>query len=226
TDQWRFPGHKAKGDLAWPGIDDAGWKVSRIDKPEGAKPLTQFEEAMAMADNEKPSVTGAFDRINFIDSGAAGDIKFPAPVSFPGDKPGNQDSYVIKAEANLVIPRDGVYHLGIHADEHCGICVVDQKWTGLIRDTGYRAHMAFAGGDTIVEGEPDLNGTNAQVVGEIRLAKGTYRIEVVYAETSGPSVMSVFGGPAGYAPRLLSKGGAKIEPDIDGLPLVEPPEKK
>jgi hypothetical protein len=77
-----------------------------------------------------------------------------------------------------------------------------------------------------VEGEPDLNGTNAQVVGEIRLAKGTYRIEVVYAETSGPSVMSVFGGPAGYAPRLLSKGGAKIEPDIDGLPLVEPPEKK
>ena len=76
-------------------------------------------------------------------------------------------------------------------------------------------------GDTLWEEEPDRTGTNAQNVAAITLKKGEYSIEVLYAETNGPSVLSVFGGPAGYPPRLLTKGGAMIEPDIDGLPLVE-----
>ncbi|HWB03563.1 MAG TPA: lectin-like protein [Verrucomicrobiales bacterium] len=222
TDRWRFPGHKAKEDLAWPGIDEAGWKVTRIGKPEGAKPLVMFEEAISMAESGEPTASGVFDSINFIDSGAAGDIKFPSPVSFPGDKPGNQDSYVIKAEAKLVIPRDGTYHIGIHADDHCGMCIVNHKWNRLIRDTGYRARMKY---DTLGEEIPDDLGTNTQIVGEITLTKGVYPIEVVYAEMGGPSVMSVFGGPPGFPPRLLTKNGAKIEPDIDGLPLAAPDKK-
>ena len=53
------------------------------------------------------------------------------------------------------------------------------------------------------------------------MKKGEYPIEILYAETNGPSVLSVFASPAGYPPRLLEKGGAKIQPDVDGLPLVE-----
>ena len=64
-------------------------------------------------------------------------------------------------------------------------------------------------------------GTNAQNVGAVTLKKGEYPVEVLYGETTGPSVLSVFGAPAGYPPRLLEKGGAKLEPDVDGLPLVE-----
>lgn len=220
TDRWRFPGHKAKEDLAWPGVDDKGWKVTRIEQPADAKPFKKFEDAITLADNGKATATGDFDSINFIDSDAAGDVRFPSPVPFPGDQPGNQDNYVIKAEATLVIPRDGIYHIGIHGEDHCGLCIVGEKWSSIIRDTGYNARMVK---DTLGEGETDLNGANAQVVGEISLTKGTYRIEAVRGNFVGPSALSVFGGPAGYAPRLLTKGGAKIEPDINGLPLVEAP---
>jgi hypothetical protein len=216
TDRWRFPGHKAAGDLAWPGIDDAGWTVSRTDQQPGGPPLAKLEDALALADSGKGVVPEKFAAVNFIDSGAAGDIEFPKPVSFPGDKPGNQEKYVVKAAGKLVIPRDGLYHIGIHAEDHCALRIADRKWLRIVRDTGYLAKIE---GDTLYEEDTDFSGTNAQIVGEIALEKGTYEIEALYAEINGTSVLSVFGGPAGFPPRLLTKDGAKIEPDIDGLEL-------
>jgi hypothetical protein len=65
-------------------------------------------------------------------------------------------------------------------------------------------------------------GTGCQIVGEIELKKGSYTMEAFYVNVKGPTTLSVFGAPAGYAPRLLAKDGGKIEPDIDGLPLVMP----
>lgn len=218
TDKWRFPGHKAAGDLAWPGTDPAGWTVTRTDREPTGPKLTNLMTGFALANSGAGKPVEGVDKINYIDSGGAGDIEFPDPVPFPGDKPGSEDGYVIKANANLVIPRDGIYHIGFHADACAAMRIIGQSWKRLVRDTSLTAKLE---GDTFYTEFPNGVATNAQVVGEVELKKGSYPMEVFYTEFEGPSVLSVFASPAGYAPRLLAKDGAKIEPDIDGLPLVE-----
>jgi hypothetical protein len=218
SDKWRFPGHKAGGDLLWPGIDSAGWTVSRTDRPATAPRIKDLMSGLPLTESGTGKTVEGVEKINYIDSDAAGDVEFPDPAEFPGDMPGNQDQFVVKATGNLAIPRDGVYHIGIHAENHCAMRVVGQKWTRFIRDTIYGGTME---GDTIYGAEKIFFGTNVQLLGEIRLAKGTYKMEALYVDVDGPSTFSVFAAPAGFAPRLLAKDGAKTEPDINGLPLVE-----
>lgn len=218
TDQWRFPGHKAAGDLAWPGIDSAGWTVSRTDRPPTEPRIKNLMEGLPLAETGTGKIVEGVEKINYTDSGSAGDIEFPNPAEFPGDQPGGQDQFVVKATGNLVIPRDGVYHIGIHAEDHCALRVAGQKWIRFVRDTGYCGKLEE---DTIYGAAPSFMGTNVQLFGEIKLAKGNYKMEALYVDVEGPSTFSVFAAPAGFAPRLLAKDGAKIEPDIDGLPLIE-----
>ncbi|MEO5915433.1 MAG: lectin-like protein [Luteolibacter sp.] len=218
TDRWRFPGHKAAGDLALPGIDSAGWSVTRTDRPAGGAPVTDLASGLILSSLGEGKPTEGVEKINYIDSNAAGDIKFPNPSDFPGDAQGGQDAYVIRATGNLVIPRDGIYHIGVHAEDHCALRIIGRNWSSIVRNTGYTAAI---NGDTIFAESPDVRATNAQFVGAIELPKGIYQIEALYVETDGTSVFSVFAAPPSYAPRLLAKDGAKIEPDFDGLPLLD-----
>ena len=218
TDAWRVPGHKAAGELAWPGVSDTGWTVSRTLVPDNGKPLRTLRNAFSLVEHTEGFALNDVDRVNFTDSGAEGDVEFPDPAGFPLDAPGDQNNYAIRATATLVIPRDGDYHIGVHSEDHSALCIGGQKWKKLVRGTGYTYRID---GDTLWEEDPDRTGSNAQNIGAITLKKGEYPIEVLYAETSGPSILSVFASPAGYPPRLLTKGGAKIEADMDGLPLVE-----
>ena len=216
TDQWRDPGHKAAGELAWPGVDEKGWTVNRVAHSKESPPGSLLD-AFALAEDGGVE-TKDVPQIHFIDTGGAGDVEFPDPKPFPGDVPGQEDHFVIHATATLVIPSDGLYHIGIHAEDRCAIGIEDQTWKRIIRDTGYLAKIA---GDVIMEDDTDWIGTNAQIVGEIELKKGTYTIQVLYWDHSGTSTLSVFGSPAGFAPRLITKDGAKMEPDVDGLPLLQ-----
>ena len=218
TDQWRLPGHKAAPDVAWPGVTDTGWTVTRSLAPENRDPLRNLRNAFALVESGDGYTDNGVARINYTDTGAEGDIVFPDPLPFPCDARGDQSNFAIRATATLVIPRDGTYHIGIHSEDHSAICIGGQKWTTHLRSTGGTGSMD---GDTLWEEEPDRTGTNAQNAGAITLKKGEYPIEILYAETNGPSVLSVFASPAGYPPRLLEKGGAKIQPDVDGLPLVD-----
>ena len=218
TGAWRLPGHISAGELAWPGVSNAGWTVTQVLAPPRYHPLRNLRTAFTVLENEEGFTEKGVDRINYTDSGATGDVKFPDPVNFPCDAHGDQDNFIIRATATLVIPRDGDYHIGVHSEDHSALCIGGQKWKELIRGTGYTSRLD---GDTLWEEEPERTGTNAQNVAAITLKKGEYPLEVLYAETNGPSILSVFASPAGYPPRLLTKGGAKIEPDIDGLPLVE-----
>jgi hypothetical protein len=216
---WRVPGHKAAGDLAWPGVGSQGWTVIRKNLPVGAKPMEKLMDGMALPE-DAPSVTAeGVEKINYIDSGAASDIEFPNPSDLPGDEPGPQEQFVVMAQAELVIPRDGMYHIGIHSDNRAALRIADQKWLRFVRDTSYKGKIE---GDTMHVEDPDRMGTAGQLFGEIELKKGTYVIEAFYVNTKSPTTLSVFGAPAGYAPRLLAKDGGKIEPDIDGMPLVMP----
>lgn len=217
TDRWRFPGYKAGASLPYPGIDEKGWTVVRTDRPANGKKPTDLTEAMDLSLTGKGSSTKDINVVNFIDSDAPSDIEFPNPANLPGDREGNQDDFVIQATGTLVIPKDGVYHIGIHAAEFVALRIVDQAWTRIVRDTGYGAKLD---GDTIFEGAPDFMGTNTQLLAEIYLKKGSYQIEAIHLSTAAPTTLSIFGGPAGFSPRLLSKNGAKLEPDVDGLPLL------
>ncbi len=219
TDQWRVPGHKATGDLAWPGVTGKGWTVIHKKLPAGAKPMAKMMDGMALPENAPAVTAEGVAKINYLDSGAASDIEFPDPAELPGDEPGPQDQFVVMAQAELEIPRDGTYHIGIHSDSRSALRIADQKWRRLIRDTTYHAKIE---GDTMHSEDPERMSTAGQLFGEIELKKGSYTIEAFYANVKGPTTLSVFGAPAGYAPRLLAKGGSKIEPDFDGLPLVMP----
>jgi hypothetical protein len=219
TDQWRVPGHKAAGDLAWPGVGSKGWAVVRKNLPVGAKPMEKLMDGMALPESAPAVTAEGVEKINYIDSGAASDLEFPNPAELPGDEPGPQDQFVVMAQAELVIPRDGIYHIGIHSDNRCALRIADQMWLRFVRDTTYHGKIE---GDTMHVEDPDRVGTAGQLFGEIELKKGTYTIEAFYVNTKSPTTLSVFGAPAGYAPRLLAKDGGKIEPDIDGMPLVMP----
>ncbi|MEK7950033.1 lectin-like protein [Luteolibacter soli] len=225
TDQWRVPGHKAAGDLAWPGVSSKGWSVIRKNLPAGAKPMEKLMDGMALPESAPTVAVEGVEKINYIDSGSVSDIKFPNPVELPGDEPGGQDQFVVMAQAELVIPRDGIYHIGIHTDDRGALRIADQQWRRFVRDSTYQGAIE---GDTIHSDEAKPIGNGCQLFGEIELKKGTYTMEAFYMNRDGPTTLSVFGAPAGYAPRLLAKDGAKVEPDIDGLPLVMPvaePEK-
>ncbi len=218
TDQWRFPGHKATGDLAWPGVDAAGWKVTRTDRSAETPAMQNLMDGLALAATGTGKTEEGVAKINYARPDSAGDIEFPDPADFPGARLGVQPQFVVKATGNLVIPRDGVYHIGIHGEERCALRILGQKWTRLVRDTSYRGKVE---GDTMYGEQPAFMGTNAQFFGEVTLKKGVYPVEALYLNAGKVSTFCIFGGPAGFAPRLLVKDGAKIEPDHDGLPLVE-----
>ena len=219
TDQWRVLGHKAAGELAWPGVGSKGWTVIRKDLPAGAKPMELLKDGMALPESA-PSVTAEnVEKLNYIDSGGPSEIKFPNPVDLPGDQPGAQNQFVVMAQAELVIPRDGLYHIGIYSDNRSALRIADQQWLRFVRDNSYRGKIE---GDTMHTEDPDRIGNYGMLFGEMELKKGTYTIEAFYVNTKAPTSLSVFGAPAGYAPRLLTKDGGKIEPDIDGMPMVMP----
>ncbi|MEK7950034.1 hypothetical protein [Luteolibacter soli] len=219
TDQWRKPGHTAKGTVAWPGVSSKGWSVIRKNLPAGGKLMEKLMDGMALPESAPTVTAEGVEKINYIDSGAPSDIKFPNPVELPGDEPGGQDQFVVMAQAELVIPRDGTYQIGINSDNRCALRIADQKWKRTMRDQTYHVKIE---GDTMHSEEPETMGMAGQFVGEIELKKGSYTIEAFYVNVKGPTVLSVFGALAGFPPRLLAKDGGRIEPDVSGLPLVKP----
>ncbi len=221
SDAWRFPGYKAKEDLAWPGIDSSGWTFTRSEVAAEAFPKN-LQEALAIADAANSKSFPGVPSLNLTDPDAPGDVNFPNPTPFPGDVPGKQDRFILKASANLVIPRDGIYHLGIIAPHSCAFRVKGANWQGIVRSNSFNAR---GGGDTIYVDGGGRSECRTGLVGEIKLAKGSYPVEILSVDAQPPSALSVFGGPANFAPRLLTTNGAKIEPDQDGLPLLEPSEK-
>jgi hypothetical protein len=215
TDQWRLLGHKPAGKIAWPGIDGAGWKVTIPPVAEDPEKVPQ-KLADAMSTFAKGKVTEGIEMINFHDPEAANDGRFPGAKPFPDDGPGAQDGRLMVAEGKLVIPSDGIWHIGLRGDDACALQIEDQKWMRTVKDvSGSTAKVG--GGDTItVDGRGNMPGDH-EVIGEISLTKGTYSIRVLSLDRSGPSVFQVFAAPAGYPGRLLKKNGAVEEEDVPGL---------
>lgn len=217
TDTWRVPGWKAKGKLHWPGVSADGWRVQHTKgEAPGAKwreyTIMDAAEAAEAAADSKPLDAPA---VNFIDEAAPGTLYFPGAVPRPGESPGQEEFMATSASATLVIPEDGTWFIGFASDEMGALSIEGQRWDRLVRNI--RDGKITEDVLTV----PRENGT--WMAGEITLKKGEYPIHFLHSEKLGPTVMSVFGAPAGYPPRLLTKDGAGSSDDIDGLPLVPQP---
>jgi Lectin C-type domain len=213
TDKWRVPGYKTKGPLAWPGISEAAWTVKRTAGEAPGKKNRAYGLREASADAETAANPVTLPEINFIDEAAPGVQSFPGAAPLPGDMEGQQEYQIVSGDATLVIPEDGKWQIGFCSDIHGALIVEGIKWTGLsavIKDGSIR-------GEAIVSGK-----SSSHLAGQAELKKGEYKIHFLYVEDIGPMSFSIFGAPAGYPPRLLRKGGAGSEPDVDGIPLVTP----
>jgi PA14 domain len=217
TDKWRLLGHHAAGKIGWPGMDETGWKVtvqSIVESP-GTERRKASDTVGAIP---KAKVAEGVEVINFHDPEAANPGRFPAARPFPDDGPGAQDARLVVAAGKLVISREGTYHIGLRGDDACAVQIENQSWIRTVKDvSGSTANIE---GDKIsVNGRGNMPGDH-EIIGEIRLAKGTYPIVVSSEDRTGPSVFQVFAAPAGYPGRMLRKGGSVEEDDVPGLELL------
>ena len=219
TTAWRLLGHKSAGKISWPGIADEGWKVTMSVPGEDRKPTPDAEVLTALLKLEAPdiNISAGAEVINFRDPECSRHTRFPGAAPFPGDPPGPQDDRVMLAEATLVIPADGTWHIGIAGDDLCALQIADQKWERIVRDASGRC--AHVDGDTIYSRRTTLS-SSQECIGEIKLARGRYPLRALSWDRNGTSTCQVFAAPAGYPARLLAKSKAGEEEDQPGLTVL------
>lgn len=220
THDWRLPGHKAGSPVAWPSVDENGWKLTitppgkeRFDSNKARSP----EDVAAAVEGPDVKVTKGLSAINFNDPQSAGTGRFPGPEPYPGDPDGAQDDRALLAEATLVIPYGGEWHIGVCGDDMAAVEINGGEWKRLVLDASGNGGKVV--GDSIM-GRGGIFWNGQTLAGEITLPKGTYPIRVFSLDGNGPSVFQVFAAPAGMPARLLSKDSGKPEPDHDGLEVL------
>jgi hypothetical protein len=58
-----------------------------------------------------------YDRINFLDPQNGGEGHFAGGVPFPGDSPGDDQSFAVRVRGWVEIPEAGVYTIGVNSDD-------------------------------------------------------------------------------------------------------------
>ena len=223
TDRWRLLGHQAKGNVTWPGVDEAGWTVT-CSKSKGhaapqAKLLTLKDGLLILSLGKNHLRANGVDAVNYAEHGSERFTRFPHAVPFPNDVKNNgEDLFATRAQAKLVVPLDGIYWIGLHADNLGALRIKGQAWKRLVQSGPPRNQVSLQG-DTI-SFDHAWTHLDPRVVGEIELEKGVYEIEALHVDGTGGASFAVFGSPAGFPPRLLTKNGAAIVADHDGLQLA------
>ncbi|HWB04452.1 MAG TPA: lectin-like protein [Verrucomicrobiales bacterium] len=219
TDRWRNLGYKPAANVPWPGVSAEGWKVTIPIPGENCKETAEnaLLDTIARVEDPAAKVTTGCDVIHFHDPECTRRTRFPGAVPFPNDPPGPQDDRVVMAEATLVIPADGTYNIGIGGDDLCALATSGQKWSRVVRDAG--RGYARIDGDSISVRRSEKN-VSHEIIGEIKLAKGSYPIRGVSWDRNGTSAMNIFAAPVGWPGRLLTKNKAGIEADIPGLEVL------
>lgn len=214
TDRWRTLGSKPAGKIAWPTVKEPGWHV------QASAPLDRKREGdyKLLAATEGLELQGDgvdVPQLNWTDDGAPLTPVFPDAKPLPGDLSGDQNFKVTVAEATLVIPEDGDWHIGFTTDSTGAVSIEGGVWRSITRARWSSAKLA---GDTLFTEEA---GSRA-VTGLIPLKKGEYPIRALHVEKFGPAGFTVFASKAGYPPRILRGGEPVSEEDVAGLQLVTP----
>jgi len=155
--------------------------------------------------------------IDYIDPEQGWDFNLRAGQPFPLGVPGKaDDNFAFRARGTLEIPRDGMYWIGYHTGRGGRLVIEGQKWKRLALCGPAKATID----EEVLENEPNA-GWGCRTVGEIELKAGRYPIEFLGSFGSGNAAVEIVGSQAGGPSAYLRSGGAKIIPDISGLPLVK-----
>lgn len=195
------------------GVDAAGWTVVSSDP--GGEQVTNWEGALAEL-AAAPGTTGNFDVLNVGDPDTNAGV-----LPFPGNAAGDQDDFVLKATAKLVVPKTGTYQLGFNSDDGAYMRIPGQVFTEItVNATG-----ASVIGDPPDQVICDFQTGASNTVALITLAAGTYDIEVGMFERAGGAFVTASGVEAGSpAQPLLAKGGAgTLDVPESGIALTAGP---
>ncbi len=214
TSHARLFNHQAAPTINKLGVDANGWTVT-MSQP-GGNALFDLNMAILDIDNFAISMTN-HDTLHFTDPQNAGSGNFGPAAAFPNDTVRDDDHFALFAEAKLVVPSDGTYHIGFQGDDGAFLEISGQTFSSIVEDATGQAAIANSGQRI----QCDCLTGNSRTVGEISLLAGTYDIIVVYFEADLGAYFEVFASEAGGASCLLETNGAMIASDVPGLPLVD-----
>ncbi len=225
TADWRPLGYEIS-DAKIPrlGVTEAGWTAVCSKPSDQQHPTPSLQDGLVMLEMDLNQIkkTG-LPSINFAQAPMAAPAHFSGCSPFPNETPSIGDNgWVLRASARLVVPQDGPYQIGLHAQGLAALRIKGAKRTR-ISQSPQGLQKLHESGDTV-----DFNGrTNSnqepKLVTEWDLKMGEYDIEVFYLKDIGPASFAVFSSPSGpYPPALLTAGAAALTDDIPGLPHADP----
>lgn len=173
---------------------------------------------MLELDLDRISKTGLAS-VNFSDAPSTTPAHYPEPLNFPNDHPGiPDDNWPCRVRGRLIVPQDGLYHIGLHASGFASMRIKGGSLSGISQTAQGIKGLNQRDDSFDFDGKIDYN-SEPKIVTEWQLSKGEYDIEVLLVKHIGPASFAIFSCPVGpYSPGLLTAGGAGIHPDLPGLP--------
>ena len=219
TSTWRLVGDpKPTQELTLLGVDAAGWTV--ISSDPGGDALGDW--ATALADL---AATGGgaktYDVLNVGDPDSnAGVLPFPKDTVGVGD-----DNFALKANANLVVPKDGTYVLGFNSDDGAYLKLAGQT---LLEIQQNNTGLSVIGPVDTVTCDCPTGDSGTTVT--VALKQGTIPIEVASFEGGGGAYLTARGALLPSLPvntsdiPPLAKGAAgSTVTTVAALPLTSDP---
>ncbi|HOU87883.1 MAG TPA: lectin-like protein [Verrucomicrobiota bacterium] len=131
--------------------------------------------------------------VNFNDPGGAGGPGiFRAELTFPGDRDGDDNDFVISATTKIRITEAGLYTFGVHSDDGFALRIRGKNWVSVSGN----GQFAPGGTDTITYqfGTGDSN-----TRGVIDLEVGEYDLDFVFFEDGGGAFVELYAAKGEYA---------------------------
>ena len=139
--------------------------------------------------------------LNYYDPQSGGGGHGQTQTPFPGNLAGDDNSFALGARATLTVPAHGYYTFCILGDDSVRFRIKGSRgWTV----SG--GALPFA----LVDGF-QTNGCCTDVFGQVRLAAGTYEVELVYNEIGGGAYAGVWGARgqhSAFTPAAFTQLGA------------------
>ncbi|MEO5915353.1 MAG: lectin-like protein [Luteolibacter sp.] len=223
TTDWRPLGHVPSAEpVPALGLTAAGWTVDASlprEKKKGEQEMSLQSGLMELElDLGCVSVSG-LPSLNFSDAPEVNTTHFPAALPFPNQKgkPKGGD-WPLRAKARLVVPKTGLYQIGIHAAGQAALRINGGEIAGVAQDAQGNRDFHLKSDSFDFNGRTNTN-FEPKIVTTWMLEEGEHDIEVFYVKQLGPGSLAVFSSPVGpYGPGLLAAGGAKLAKDLPGLP--------
>ena len=228
TNDFRLVGY-AGSQRCWPCLQ-GNWTVATSQR--GGSAIGSFTDAEADL-----NATGVLHppaaELNFLDPQNPGTSSIGGDLPYPGNLPGDDDNFALKAWSTLCIPCDSYVLIGFQSDDATRIRI--DGWTGLASLYGLRSFTDNGGGSAAGSNSVLPSGKSraefsgqGRVTAVVRLKAGYYNIEVLHWEGTLGASLEVFAAPYNSAynytcPRLLSSALCALGKDTSGIPLCDTP---